>query len=386
MDTQSVLFGLLQVAVCGAPATEALKENCTQETLEKVYTLAARHDIAHLVGQAVSKLELPESEIAAKCKQAALQAFMRYMRLDYAYGAACKALEVAQIPFIPLKGSVLRDDYPEPWMRTSCDVDILVRVEHLGAAIDVLTKTQGYTVGERTDHDISMHSVDGVHLELHYDTIQARYESGTNRSVLAQIWDYAQPKTPGGYHMMLLDDMFYFYHMAHMSKHFKNGGCGIRAFLDIWIMNQKDHDRAAREKLLEEGGMLPFARGAEQVAQYWFSSEEPDANTRAVSDYILRAGIYGDRANRAAVGQAKSGGKFKYLLTRRIFMPYEFLKDEYPILKKHKWLMPAYQVVRWVRMLLRGELSRTVAEWKANTANDRTATEDVANILQHLGL
>ena len=186
--------------------------------------------------------------------------------------------------------------------------------------------------------------------------------------------------------MVLSDDMFYFYHMSHMSKHFKNGGCGIRTFLDVWIMNQKDYDSDARQMLLQEGGMLPFARGAEQVAQYWFASEEPDTQTKAVSDYILRAGTYGDKANRAAVGQARSGGKFKYLLTHRIFMPYEFLKAEYPILKKHKWLMPIYQVVRWVRMLLRGELFRRVSELKANTAADSSTTADVADILKHLGL
>ena len=130
--------------------------------------------------------------------------------------------------------------------------------------------------------------------------------------------------------------------------------------------------------------MEKYARGMEALSRYWFDGEAPDAMTRAVSDYILRGTLYGDSENRAAVGQARSGGKFKYLLTQRIFMPYEYLKDEYPVLKTHKWLTPVYQPVRWARMLLSGGLGHTMRELKANAGNTDTAT--AGQILDHLGL
>ena len=145
--------------------------------------------------------------------------------------------------------------------------------------------------------------------------------------MLGGIWEDARPIKPGSCHMILSDAMFYFYHMAHMTKHFEVGGCGIRTFLDIWVLqNRVEYDPAQREKLLREGGLWKFARGAEQVADWWFNGAQPDEMTRQVSDYIL--------------------------LLRRVFMPYDFLKAEYPILQTHKWLTPVYQVVRWVRMLL----------------------------------
>lgn len=384
MDTQSVLFRLLRLAVCGEAANDQLKMACTPDMLDAVYTLASRHDLAHLVGQAASKLDLPESEALTKCKQTAMQALMRYMRLNYEYEQTCQTLEQAQIPFIPLKGSVLRDDYPEPWMRTSCDVDVLVKEEQLNAAVQVLTRTLGYTAGERGDHDVTLRSAGGIHLELHYDTIQERYDETGSRKVLGRIWQDAQPKETGSCHHVMSDAMFYFYHMAHMAKHFQTGGCGIRTFLDVWILDRKAHDAAARQALLAEGGLAKFAQGARKVAEYWFSGETPDGMTRAVSDYILRAGIYGDNANRAAVGQAKRGGRMKYLLTRRVFMPYDFLKAEYPILKKHKWLTPVYQVVRWIRMLIDGRLRYTVAELKANAVT--TDTDTTGDIIKYLGL
>ena len=134
MYTQSVLFQLLRIAVCGEAVTEQLKTACTPEMLEAVYDLAARHDLAHLVGQAASKLDLADSEILEKCKKTAMHALMRYMQLNYEYEQVCQVLEQEKIPFIPLKGSVLRNDYPEPWMRTSCDVDILQQ-ELIGAGV-----------------------------------------------------------------------------------------------------------------------------------------------------------------------------------------------------------------------------------------------------------
>ncbi len=387
MNQQRLLLQLLRVAVCGDAPTEELKNACTPEMLEQVYNIALRHDIAHLVGQGASKLSLPDSEPLQKCKQAAMQAFMRYMQRNQTYQSACKALGDAQIPFIPLKGSVLRDFYPEAWMRTSCDIDILVREEILDAAVELLTQKLNYTAWPKSDHDITLVAPSGVHLELHYDTIQERYEVNGCREVLGRIWDDAKPIEPGSCHMVLSDEMFYFYHMAHMAKHFEVGGCGVRALLDIWIMqNRMEYDPAEREKLLQEGGLWQFARGMEQVADYWFRDVPPDEMTEQVSKYILRASLYGDNANRAALGQAKMGGKFQYLLRRRIFMPYDYLKAEYPVLQKYKWLTPVYQPVRWARMLLGGGLKNTAAEWKANSANDAESTKSAKKLLDHLGL
>ena len=46
-------------------------------------------------------------------------AIYRYEKINYELNRLRSALNEAQIPFIPLKGSVLRQYYPEPWMRTS---------------------------------------------------------------------------------------------------------------------------------------------------------------------------------------------------------------------------------------------------------------------------
>ena len=388
MNKREILLALVRNTVCGQSLDENVIKSCTPEMLEEVRGLAYKHDLVHLVGQALSKANLPECEALSKCKKAAMQAFVQYMQRNHTYLQVCAVLEEANIPYIPLKGTVLRDYYPEAWMRTSCDVDILVKEEILDTATALLVEKLQFEARPKSDHDITLIAPSGVHLELHYDTIQERYEVNGCRETLAQIWDHAAPRKEGSCHLWLSDEMFYFYHMAHMAKHFAVGGCGVRAFLDIWVMNHKmPHDRQKRLDMLKNGGLLQFALAAEKLSECWFSNAEPDEMDIALSDYILRASLYGDKKNRAALGQARNGGKLKYLLTQRVFMPYEYLKDEYPVLKEHKWLTPWYQVVRWMRMLRsKGGLGNTMKELKANAASGKNEGDAAAELLKHLGL
>lgn len=386
MDENTLLMTLLRQQVCGY--TPEPMEAPTPEQLEKLYVLAQRQDLAHIAGQALGSMKLlGEDETSKKLKDMSMQAIYRYVQLSYELAQSCKVLEEARIPFIPLKGSVLRQYYPEPWMRTSCDIDILVQEKDLDQAVTVLKEKLQYQGEGKSDHDVLLRSSGGTTLELHFDTIQERYANNTSRDVLSEIWQEASPIQAGSSHMLLSDPMFYFYHIAHMAKHFEVGGCGVRSFLDIWILNHKvSHEKENRDQLLQAGGLLRFARAAEKLSEVWFSGVPMDDWSKQLNDYILRAGLYGDFENRAALGQAKEGGKFRYVLTRRIFMPYNYLKAEYPILEKHKWLTPIYQVVRWFRALRRGEWNKRVRELQINAGVSREATTSAGNLLRHLGL
>lgn len=386
MDEKELLIALLRSHVCGD--TKTVVEAPSADMLEKLYILAYRHDLAHIAGQALSERKLlGDDEISQKLKSISMQAIYRYVQLSYELGQSCRVLEEAKIPFIPLKGSVLRAYYPEPWMRTSCDIDVLVREQDLDRAVDALKQKLQYQGGGKGAHDVVLQSPGGTTLELHYDTIEERHANNTSRDVLAGIWEDAQPAKMGSCRMVLSDPMFYFYHIAHMAKHFEVGGCGVRAFLDIWILNHKvEHEKADRDALLRDGGILPFAQAMEKLSEAWFSGTPMDAWTQRINDYILRASLYGDEDNRAALGQAKSGSKLRYIFTQRIFLPYDYLKAEYPILDKHKWLTPVYQVVRWFGVLRRGDVGRRVRELQTNVGVSREATASAADMLRYLGL
>lgn len=386
MTVETALFALLRAPVCGSGLTAQEQAALTPELLAQVLPLAQKHDLAHLAGYALKQQKLLGSdEISRQFDRQTMQAMYRYVQLSGEYTLILQTLQQNRIPHLPLKGSVLRDHYPQGWMRTSGDIDILVQKEDLDRAVEALIRELEYTRGIRGDHDITLLGPMDIHLELHYDTIGENSEVGNCREVLSRVWQDAVPIAPGSCQYAMSDAMFYFYHIAHMAKHFENGGCGIRPFLDLWILNHRtEHDAQARNALLKEGGLEAFGAAVETLTEVWFSGAQYDSLCRMMRDYLLNAGAFGNIENFTAVGRSKAGGTKRYLL-RRIFMPYGELKDYFPVLVKHPWLTPFCQIARWFRILFRGGLKRAKAEYKTSVSA-ADADRTTASLLRQLGL
>ena len=93
----------------------------------------------------------------------------------------------------------------------------------------------------------------GVHLELYFALI-GDMVSKMQGQILDRIWNVAEPVEGLSHQYKMPDEWFRFYHLAHMAKHVTNGGCGIRPFLDLWIMDRKAmHDWQNQTALLAEG-------------------------------------------------------------------------------------------------------------------------------------
>ena len=383
MESTGLLLELIAVSVCGKEPTAELEQACTQEMLEKACSLGADHDLAHLIGQATGKLKMPDCQAVRWAKEAAMQAFMRHVRQEYAFGTVCRLLEQAQISFIPLKGLVLRQWYPENWFRTSCDMDILIREADLESARQLLEQNGWNYIG-KSSHDISLMSPQGVHLELHHTTIEDCV-SEAGAAVMEGIWEDARPLPGKQYHMAVSDSLFYFYHMAHMAKHFLYGGCGLRSFLDVWILNHcVKPETERRAELLEKGGLTAFAKAAEKLADSWFSGAPLDEMSGQFQDFVLRGGTYGSLENRVSLQQGQEGGKWRFAM-KRIFQPYDILKYRFPVLKKHRWLTPFFQPVRWFQLIFGGRWNHSVDEFTTAaevTEGDQCAVRQLLDYLE----
>ncbi len=386
MNSRQILFALLRMQICGTDVCEEVQKALSTQRLEEVYSLASKHDLAHIAGQALSDLGcLGNDEISQQFKKQAMLAVYRCTKMERELQSICNALEKAQIPYLPLKGAVIRKYYPEPWMRTSCDIDLLVKESNLDIAADVLARELGYENKGKNNHDLSMFSPNGVHFELHYTAVeQERFLKA--QTFLGQMWEYTSCDEAATYHHTLKDEMFYFYHIAHMAKHIENGGCGMKPFLDLWILDHRvAHDRQKREELLKMGGLLTFAKAAEKLSEVWFSGAEADILSRNLEQYVLVGGVYGTLKNSVAVKQAQKGGKLQYLLYK-IWVPYNIIKYYYPVLQKHKWLTPVYQVRRWIRLVFGGGLGHAVQTMKTNAGMEMEARSSVRRLLDELGL
>lgn len=380
-----VMFALIRKVVCGAEISEEIKKMITPELLPQLYALSKSHDMAHIVAQGLSDLGLlGTDEISAKFQKQQMLAVYRYQRINYELEQICKTLEKAQITFLPLKGSVIRQYYPEPWMRTSCDIDVLVHETDLESTATIFEQCLSYKNEGKNSHDISMFSQSGIHVELHYETVEEGQANQAN-CVLSDVWTYTIASKESCIRV-LTDEMFYFYHIAHMAKHFENGGCGIRPFLDLWILeNRIEHDQASRDALLTQGSLLTFANVCRNLSAAWFDCAEIDEMTKQMQAYILYGGVYGNLDNRVAIQQNKSGGKIRYALSR-IFLPYETLKFLYPILQKHRWLTPIMEILRWFKLLLKGRVKSSLHELNVNRSMSQEQITNTTELLEKLGL
>ena len=367
MGAQSLrlLLGLLRYAM--GWQTEA--PTCTNPTeLTAVWQLAQRQDIAPLTAYGAEQAGLPVDEAIAKQP---LLAVYRYEQQQYALDEVAAAFAAAQIPYMPLKGAVLRRWYPQPWMRTGCDVDILVPSERAEEATAVLVALPGYTRGRHGAHDISFFSPAQAHVELHHRLIEEG-RGAASAEILSAVWQQARVATADGYGYEMTDPLFYFYHIAHMAKHMESGGCGIRFFLDLWVLEQQPHKREERDVLLKQGGLLTFADACRRLAACWFGDGPADDTTYMLEQYVLRGGIYGSTANQAAVARHRQGGKAGYVMGR-LFPSRETLQWDFPVLRKCHLLLPVIWLWRLVRLPFGGRLCRAVkglsaVEEKPNTA------------------
>ncbi len=351
----NTVIGAIRAQICGKQSKiwGAVPDNI----LNEVYTFSKAQDVAHIIAaEMLSQKTITNQEIGALFKKQQILAVYRYERMHQEYTDICRALDEAGIPYMPLKGAVMCQYYPEPWMRTSSDIDILVKPKDIPAATEALVSKLCYQNKGTNEHDVQLLAPSGVHLELHFATVED-YRLPAANKVLETIWtEHAVPLTGQCYAMS--DEMFYFYHIAHMAKHFQEGGCGIRFFIDMWLLNHRiKYNRAQRDALLKKGELFEFAHNMERLSEIWFGEQFHDEITKRIESFILNGGLYGSKDNKMATTHVKKNGRFGYAMYL-IFRPYHELKGTYRILYKHKWLYPFCQMHRWVSLLCNNGFSR----------------------------
>lgn len=349
-----IVIGTIRAQICGKPYHIA--GEITEDVLNETYTFSRAQDMAHLVAaELLSQQAIQNAEMKGLFKKQQILAVYRYERINREYTDICRVLEANEIPYMPLKGSVMRQYYPEPWMRTSADIDILVPKNQVEIAAEALVRELNYCNEGAFEHDIQMATPSGVQFELHFDTIED-YQLEKANKVLANIWE-EHAVCAEGHRYVMSEEMFYFYHVAHMAKHFTNGGCGIRFFLDMWLLNHNtDYDHKKRMALLKAGDLYEFAKHAEQLSEVWFGDRAHTDVTERMERHILNGGVYGGQENAMAVQSAHHGGKLGYAMYL-VFRPLHELRRTYTILYKHKWLYPFCQVHRWFKLIFKSGIS-----------------------------
>jgi len=324
--------------------------------LEEAEELILQHQIVGLAYEGAVLCGIPKSEPAMN------RLFQRYYQLMIHSTAQMRALEKLfsafeenQIDYLPVKGSNMKNLYPKPAMRTMSDADILIRMEQY-ERIQPIMLSLGFQPGLESDHELHWEG-NNLFFELHKRLIPS-YDADYY-AVIGDGWQYAEKTDTHRYQMTPENE--YLYLFIHYTKHFRNGGIGIRQLLDLWIY-RNCHPELNWDIVLDgirALDVISFYENTQRMLGVWFGDQEEDAKTLFMTDFIFGSGSWGSADSRYTSlalrhrSEPDSSQNVRARIIRDIFFPpKEIMENHFPVLQNQAWLLPFAYPVRWGKVLL----------------------------------
>ena len=348
--------------------------------VQSLMRVASRQSIQYIVITGIKKLGY-DNLLTEDAEKRIAKASFDYIQRREALKEISQALDADSIDYIPLKGAVLRNLYPNPCMRSSSDIDVLVRQGDLVPAIDALEERTSFKYYMSGHHDVHLKN-QRMHLELHFSLL-ANLEKMDG--VLEKAWDYVENNNNSccytfspEYHM--------FYITAHATKHFiREGGIGIRPMLDLWLLRTKtEYDEQQVRALCEEAGILGYYEMCCNLLAVWFDNASHTEATKEFEDLVLQGGVFASKHSQiVARGRKNTGARYMF---NRVIRSKKDIKAMFPVCNKHPGLVPLYQVVRWTHLLNSKKREETRAEIKAVRMLDPKEVEKYDKLMKQMGL
>ena len=364
-ENRKVFDDLIYLASCAVNRQIPEKSRTDGMDLSLVYQAAQDHKLAAAAGMALESAGIRNPDFV----QAAAKAMRKNALLDADRADLARKLEEAGIWYMPLKGAILKDLYPRFGMREMADNDILVnasRAKEVGRIMQELG-FEAVETGKGHHDEYTKPPVSNV--EIHRMLF-----SGTDNVTLHEYYADVDkrliPDKDGSFGRHFSTEDFYLYLVAHEYKHYHNGGTGLRSLLDIYVFLRKygetlDMDYVAAEA--EKMETAAFEKQNRALALKLFSGETLTPAEEEILDYLSGCGAYGSY-DQKVVNQVNSfgggfGGKLRYF-RKRLFMPIEDIRYAYPVVYRHRILLPFLYIYRIIKGLT-SRRSTTLADLKA---------------------
>jgi len=316
---------------------------------DALYRFAHEHSIVPLIACALKKADRLPPEQKSRFTNDLHVAMAMEATQEFYLQSLSDAFREKGIQFMPLKGCVMKHLYPQPFLRTMCDIDIQYDPARKKEVNDILLE-KGFFFEEATGTDgvnVSYRKPPYLHVEMHGVLMDA--DVPLYHSYFGKNFERTVPKN--GSEVMFGDEDFFIFMTAHLAKHYFAGGTGLRSIADLWLYLKKKpalNTRYIFEELkkIELDEFLRIILGAADVL---FDGKEADETLQTVCRYIFDSRTYGTAEHRAT-RQADSSDRGAYL-KKRLFPDAEFMAINYPIVKKCKLLLPLFWLIRLITVV-----------------------------------
>ncbi len=320
-----------------------------------LYTLAEHHNVIGLIYPAVSAFDVP-ADILKKFVHSNNLIIAREARQEIESQRIFQILNSHDIRFIKLKGIVIKNLYPMPYMRTSSDIDICMRKNDRERSRTLMAEA-GYTLDTSIDYHDEYSKNNFFIYELHSSITSSKSE-------YAQLFSEPFSKSitdSDGTNYQLHPNYFYLHLLIHLLNHFVTGGCGIRQLCDLYIFEKAhpDLDMDFIGNITEDYQLTEFFNTIRNLSCSLFESKELSKDETDIADFIFRSGERGSTNLRHISWLSDDkhitwtfGKKCKYFIS--LWFPgVSTMKKRYPILEKLPFLLPFCWITRIFRAVFR---------------------------------
>ena len=327
------------------PDTERVKNM----DLAGIYHVSVMHMMTAAVSYALEKvMPLPHAFDQAKKK-----AIRKLSLFDLERTAITQEFEKEGIWYLPLKGILLKDDYPNPFMREMTDNDILVDSTRMDD-IRVIMEGLGYSCEffEMWHHDVYA-KPPTLEFEMHH-SLFGREKMPLFADYFADISHKLQRN---GCECRLSDEDFYLYVLCHTYKHYIHGGTGLRSLLDVYVF-LRAHPGLNREYLdaeLEKLQITDFEEKLRLLSKKVFTGAQLHHRDQKELEYLILSGYSGTEENQEYhkmeqnLGGDDSKASKRRFIKSRVLISGKELEKHYPFVARHKALYPFLLVYRPIK-------------------------------------
>ena len=233
-----------------------------------------------------------------------------------------------KINHIIMKGYDTQHLYYDKALRVMGDVDIYV--DPLKETLETKAlENLGYKKGKRSTTHLEF-SKGKQRIELHYNLFS--HEEKIDNFFI-EPFNHSHHVSEHTYKMN--KDYYLAYLLAHYSKHFIQGGSGLRSLIDIYLLlENEDYDIKYMREYLKEIELDKFFDTVLDTINYIFETKYATVfkgNPKILIDYCLKAGVHGFREgneNYLNEMHALRENKIKFVF-KRIFLPKNEIRNIY---------------------------------------------------------
>ena len=298
------------------------------EKLSFYIKLSKFHSLSALLYKAIKETEVFVDESLLKQLEESYYANVRKCLLfDNERKELYKYLNDNKIDYLPLKGIIIKDYYPDPSTREFADNDILFD-DINSEKIREFFVSKGYESKwfKKSNHDVYLKKP-FFNFEMH----RALFAKREDNKLFIPYFKDCLKNSPvkEGYEHYLNDDDLYIYITAHSYKHFRNAGCGLRTIVDYYLfLKGTNLDFSYINSELEKIDSLDFSIDIIELVKGLFESHHLTEKQEETLLYIASSGTYGI-IDHSVSKEVKKKGKIGYVLSRA-FPPVRILFIRYP--------------------------------------------------------